>query len=231
MLNLFAAKPLCGDKWPPLRQFHLSGLAPKRKRCALDSQWHIVGSHVGGGVRQVGACRDVAHRTRLRDHAFWSLPACGSTMPRSYLSHASASACGNMSVDAARLAVLTAPAAHPASLVPSSLRRPPPVLRWLVPFLKRADRSAGSFQLLPGSRVGLEPTRRDSPLTSRHADSQEEPQGGLQVPVPGCVPLPHPPRPPHRRHSDTLPLALSANAMAARVVAFHTIASTTALRL
>ena len=52
---------------------------------------------------------------------------------------------------------------------------------------------AGSFQLLPGSRVGLEPTRRDSPLTSRHADSQEEPQGGVQVSVPGCVPSPPPP--------------------------------------
>ena len=118
-----------------------------------------------------------------------SLPAWGLTMPRPYhlASCASASTCGIMSVVAARLALLTAPAAHPASLVSSCSRRPPPVFRWLVFFPERADRCAGSFQLLPGSRVGLEPTRRDSPLTSRHADSQEEPQGGLQVPVPGCV--------------------------------------------
>ncbi len=131
-----------------------------------------------------------------------SLPAWGLTMPRPYhlASCASASTCGIMSVVAARLALLTAPAAHPASLVSSCSRRPPPVFRWLVFFPERADRCAGSFQLLPGSRVGLEPTRRDSPLTSRHADSQEEPQGGLQVPVPGCVPFPglpgHPSQPP-----------------------------------
>jgi len=42
----------------------------------------------------------------------------------------------------------------------------------------------GFFKNLPGSRVGLELTRKDS-YPCHDADSKEEPQGGLQVPLQG----------------------------------------------